>query len=383
MADYHIIKKPIEGIKPYGRNPRINDRAVDAVAESIFSFGFKQPIVIDKNNVIIAGHTRYLASKKLGLEEVPVIVADDLSKDQVKAYRLADNRVGELAEWDESKLLQELKDIESFDMSLFGFEETIELLSQSSEEMPSQDGASVGIGGREAPEKEDVPDPEPNSEREEVKSVSYYGDERERTFNAYNLYLFNENMCTGQYQMPTITVENHICDSFIGFNYALSSDQYSSGIHFFLDDYQFERLWASPEKYIEPLSKFDCCMTPDFSLYLEMPTAMKIWNTYRSRLIGQYMQDQGIVTIPTISWAEKASYEYCFDGIDPGGTIAVSTIGVKRDKKAKKLWEDGMAECLRRLKPTTVLVYGGLIDFDFKGITVIEIKNSVTERWRE
>lgn len=378
MADYHIIKKLIEEIKPYGRNPRINDRAVDAVAESIFSFGFKQPIVIDKNNVIVAGHTRYLASKKLGLEEVPVIVADDLSKDQVKAYRLADNRVSDLAEWDESKLLQELKDIESFDMSLFGFEETIELLSQSSEEMPSQDGASVGIGEREDPQKEDAPDPE----REEVKSVSYYGDERERTFNAYNLYLFNENMCKGQYQMPTITAEDHICDSFIGFNYALTSDQYKSGIHFFLDDYQFERLWASPEKYIEPLSKFDCCLTPDFSLYLEMPTSMKIWNTYRSRLIGQFMQESGIITIPTLSWAEKASYEYCFDGIEPGGTVAVSTIGIKRDKRSMELWEQGMNEGLQRIKPSGILIYGGAVDFDFGSVKVIEIKNKVTERWR-
>lgn len=382
MADYHIIKKPIEEIKPYGRNPRINDQAVDAVAESIFSFGFKQLIVIDKNNVIVAGHTRYLASKKLGLEDVPVIVADDLSKDQVKAYRLADNRVSDLAEWDESKLLQELKDIEAFDMSLFGFDETIELLSQSSEEMPSQDGASVGVGGREDPQKEDAPELEPDPGKEEVKNDSYYGDERERTFNAYNLYDYDNEHVFGKYDMPTIYKTDHKCKEVVGFNYALTSQEKEKGIHFFLDDYQFERIWAQPEKYMETLAKYDCVLTPDFSLYIDMPTAMKIWNTYRSRLIGQKLQKSGIIVIPTISWAEEKSFDYCFDGIEPGGTVAVSTIGVKNDEKKGIIWSRGMKEAIDRLSPTCILLYGGLIDFDFKNIEIIELKNDVNERWR-
>lgn len=94
-----IIQMKIEQLKPYANNPRKNDGAVDVVANSIKEFGFKSPIIVDKNNVIIAGHTRYKASKKLGLKEVPVIVADDLTEEQVKAFRLADNKVGEIAEW--------------------------------------------------------------------------------------------------------------------------------------------------------------------------------------------------------------------------------------------------------------------------------------------
>lgn len=112
---------PIGKVKPYEKNPRNNDGAVDAVAASIREFGFKQPIVVDRDGVIIVGHTRLKAAKKLGMKEVPVLVADDLTEEQVKAYRLADNKTGELAEWDMQMLSEELAGI-SMDMSSFGFE---------------------------------------------------------------------------------------------------------------------------------------------------------------------------------------------------------------------------------------------------------------------
>nr|DAM61522.1 MAG TPA: ParB protein [Caudoviricetes sp.]DAX75133.1 MAG TPA: ParB protein [Caudoviricetes sp.] len=121
-----IIYKSVDELIPYINNPRRNDNAVDAVASSIKNFGFKQPIVVDKNNEIVAGHTRLLASKKLGLDEVPVIIAGDLTAAEVKAFRLADNKVSELADWDYELLDLELEEIEvedlDFDMQEFGFE---------------------------------------------------------------------------------------------------------------------------------------------------------------------------------------------------------------------------------------------------------------------
>lgn len=119
----------IKDLKPYEKNPRKNDDAVKYVAESIKQFGFKVPIVIDKDNVIVAGHTRYKACKKLGIEQVPCVIADDLTDEQIKAYRLADNKVSEYAEWDFSLLDEELSDIIDLDMSDFGFldDEDIEL----------------------------------------------------------------------------------------------------------------------------------------------------------------------------------------------------------------------------------------------------------------
>lgn len=121
MSDFSIKQMDTEKLKPYENNPRINDKAVDAVAKSIENFGFKVPIVIDKNNVIVAGHTRLKAAQKLHLAQVPCIVADDLTPEQVRAFRLADNKVGELAEWDFAKLEQELNELD-FDMSQFNFD---------------------------------------------------------------------------------------------------------------------------------------------------------------------------------------------------------------------------------------------------------------------
>lgn len=112
----------IDSIKPYENNPRDNDGGVDAVANSIKEFGWQQPIVVDKDNIIIVGHTRYKAAKKLGMDKVPVVVADSLSPEQVKAYRLADNKTGELTDWDMGLLDDELADIADIDMSDFGFD---------------------------------------------------------------------------------------------------------------------------------------------------------------------------------------------------------------------------------------------------------------------
>lgn len=121
-----IILKKLNEIKPYEKNPRKNDEAVKYVAASIKEFGFKQPIVIDRDGVIVAGHTRFKAAKKLNLKAVPCIVADDLSDEQIKAYRLADNKVAEKAEWDYDLLPEELNGITDFDMIDFGFEEPAE-----------------------------------------------------------------------------------------------------------------------------------------------------------------------------------------------------------------------------------------------------------------
>ena len=117
-----IIYKKVGDLIPYEKNPRKNAKAVKYVANSIENFGFKQPIVIDRDNVVVCGHTRLMATKRLGIEEVPCIVADDLTDEQIKAFRLADNKVSEQAEWDIGLLNKELDDILNIDMGDFGFD---------------------------------------------------------------------------------------------------------------------------------------------------------------------------------------------------------------------------------------------------------------------
>lgn len=116
-----IIYKNIDELIPYKNNPRLNDEAVEYVKNSIKEFGFKVPIVIDKDNVIIAGHTRIKASKELGIKDIPCIIADDLTEEQVKAFRLVDNKVSEKSMWDYTKLDEELDSILDIDMSMFDF----------------------------------------------------------------------------------------------------------------------------------------------------------------------------------------------------------------------------------------------------------------------
>ena len=129
-----VIEKELSWLKPYANNPRDNESAVEPVAKSIKEFGFKVPIVATSDGEIINGHTRFKASKRLGLEKVPVIIADDLTEEQIKAFRLADNKVSEFSNWNEDKLRDELKQLE-MDMTEFGFEftELTELLEEEKE----------------------------------------------------------------------------------------------------------------------------------------------------------------------------------------------------------------------------------------------------------
>lgn len=124
MSDaLHIIMLPVSELAPYAKNPRKNDQAVEAVAASIREFGFKVPIILDSHKEIVAGHTRLKAAKKLGLKEVPCIIADDLTPEQIRAFRLADNKVAELAEWDFDTLEAEMAALDGiFDMEDFGFD---------------------------------------------------------------------------------------------------------------------------------------------------------------------------------------------------------------------------------------------------------------------
>ena len=340
-----IVYKKIKDVYPYEKNPRRNDEAVKYVAESIKQFGFKVPIVLDANNIVVAGHTRLKAAKKLGFSEVPCIVADDLTDEQIKAFRLADNKVSEAAEWDFDLLSEELDGLLDFDMSAFGFD----IL------------------------EDDEPDPDDDEPTE---------NERERTMNAYNLDGYDELATDGFYQMPVIEPVDYVPTDLIGFNYALTAPDKSSGIHFYVDDYQFERVWNQPETYLEKLSEFDCMLTPDFSLYTDMPIAMKIWNTYRSRLIGQMAQRMGMVVIPTVSWCEAETFCFCFDGLPKHATLSISTIGVKKEDYNFGLWKAGVDEMIKRLKPHTILIYGGKVDYDFGNIKTVYFENKVTERMK-
>lgn len=148
-----IVDKPIEWLRPYENNPRNNEQAVEAVANSIKEFGFKVPIVATIDGEIVNGHTRFKAAKSLKLKNVPVLIADDLTEEQIKAFRLADNKTGELAEWNVELLYGELDELDGFDMTLFGFED-IDFSLDDFEEDEKEEGEEVDINQEEKPKVE-------------------------------------------------------------------------------------------------------------------------------------------------------------------------------------------------------------------------------------
>lgn len=327
---HEIVRLRMDELTLYTQNAKRHPaKQVRQIANSIERFGDNVPIgVWGANNVIVDGHGRYLAKKLLGHEYADCLRLDHMTDDERKAYTLAVNKVALNSGLDDGIVQLELQSIVGIDMADFGFK----------------------------PPKVDV---------------GYYGDERERTNDAYNLSYFRPSLAAGDWQIPKLARCDYIPKDLIGFNYALTSPRKNVGVHFFLDDYQFERVWNQPEKYARILAQYDCVLTPDFSLYMDMPRCMKLWNIYRSRLIGQIWQDAGMKVIPTMSWAETETFEFCFEGIPQGGAVAVSTVGVLRDKTAREIWRQGTDEMMRRIQPQTVILYGKAIDYDWGKTKVV------------
>jgi hypothetical protein len=207
--------------------------------------------------------------------------------------------------------------------------------------------------------------------------------ERIRTDRAYKLDKIRRADCEGFYEIPRLLPSQHVPSSLISFNYVNSSIAYASGVHFFIDDYQFERVWNDMETSVKRLKTFNCVLTPDFSLYMDMPLPVMIWNIYRSRACGYYWQQCGLEVIPTLSWADRKTWHFCFEGIAQNSVVAVSTIGVKQKEGSLHVWRAGMSEALARLRPSAVLLYGGDVGFNFGTTPVYHFANHVTDRMSE
>lgn len=164
----------------------------------------------------------------------------------------------------------------------------------------------------------------------------------------------------GKYQIPEILpIQYGGCCEFIDFNAAKSAqDRSGKGVHFFIDDYRFNRVWTMPERYINMLSQYSYVMSPDFSTYTDFPMAIQIYNHYRKHWLAAYWQECGINVIPTISWGTEDSYNWCFDGEPAHGVVAVSSVGTQRNKQSKELFLLGYQRMVEALEPDTILFYG-------------------------
>ena len=352
MRKYENV--PIEQLKPYKNNARThNEKQVEKIAKSIEEFGFINPVLIDSEYGIIAGHGRIMGAKKLGMAEVPCIFVEDLTEEQKRAYILADNKLALDAGWDYELLkieLEELNDLD-FDISLTGLE--LDEFSFEYEE-----------------------------ENEKTPQEKYVENDLLRMERQFNIEKFDENRAEGMFQMPILKGVDFVPSELKGFNYAKSSKEFDFGIHFYIDDYQFERIWNDPCRYIDLLSQFECVLTPHYSVYSDMAFPIRVYNTYRSKLLGQMMQDAGLIVIPTVYWGWEDTYDYEFDGLPENSTLSIYTMNWDNTEENKELNEKGLRELIKRKSPKRLLIYsnGKEIDFDFGDIEVIYYKNEIFER---
>ena len=173
--------------------------------------------------------------------------------------------------------------------------------------------------------------------------------------------------CVGEYGIPQISPTDTVGEKFLRYmDWKTVDDPENYIAHFYYGDYKFITAWREPEKYIERLRKFKAVVAPDFSLYTDFPRALQILSCYRRQWCAAYWQYNGIDVIPDVVWGDESSYDFCFDGIPQHSVVAVSYVGVKRDRewngKDGDLFRRGYEEMMRRLEPTKILYYGSLID---------------------
>ena len=185
----------------------------------------------------------------------------------------------------------------------------------------------------------------------------------------------------GQYDIPELETVQFDNAEFIGFNYAKSAkNPESKAVHFFLDDYQFTRVWTDPDRYIPMLQRFKFVLTPDFSLYTDFPKPLQIYNHYRKHWLGAYWQMYGINVIPTICWSNRDSFEWCFDGEPTQSIVAVSSVGTQNSKEKAQRFLDGYFEMVERLQPAQIIFYGRVPDECRENIVHVK---QFSEKWHE
>ena len=200
----------------------------------------------------------------------------------------------------------------------------------------------------------------------------------QRNYENLNKALFDG---VGEFDIPALKPGEYHVDNWISFNYAKTCEEPEQhGIHFFIDDYQFIRLWTNPDNYVDRLKQFQAVCTPDFSTYTDYPKALQIWNHYRKHWLGAYWQRAGVNVIPTISWSDYSSYDWCFDGEPRRGMVAVSSVGTQQNREATRLFRQGYDEMMKRLEPSAVIMYGSIPE----GLTgnIIPVR-PFTSKWRD
>lgn len=194
--------------------------------------------------------------------------------------------------------------------------------------------------------------------------------------DTFNAFLVSTAHYDGLFEFPIIQPAFWIPNRLIPFSKAVSCNDHDQWVHFFEDDCLFERVWNNPGRYLEILRRFNGVILPDFSLYRDMPFSMQLWNIYRSRAIGVWLQKNGIKVIPNIRFADQRTYRCCCDGIARKSVIAIGSHGMIKNKEDRRFFCEGLNVVVKRLEPSAIIVYGSVPTSIFatymdKGIKII------------
>lgn len=321
MKDMEIIYIATEGLKHYANNSKIHTKEQIAhIANSIKKFGFNDPIgIAGQDNVVLEGNGRVEAAKLLGIKTLPCVRLDHLTEEERQAYVIAHNATNLETGFDNGTLYAELKKLQEYDFSTFGLHSNyLDTLQKTQSELY----------------------------REELSK------------NTKKL-VRNGFPTVGKYGIPILKKQEIDTTGLksIAFCHTRYDDKRSKNkiVHFFLHDYRFECVYDNAEILFEKLKQYECLLTPDFSLYIDMPIAVQIYSVFKNRWCGAFWQSRGKKVIPTVSWSDERSFEFCFDGIEEGSAVAVSTHG---NRNAKEEFLRGYHELLKKIHPCAIICYG-------------------------
>ena len=203
-----------------------------------------------------------------------------------------------------------------------------------------------------------------------------------RCKDVFHAFLVEKADYDGIEEIPCIRTSKLLPERLIPFSKALCSTDYNQWVVFYENDSQIVRMWNQPHKYLEKLKKFKGVITPDFSLYRNMPLVMQKWATYQGKAIGVWLQNEGIEVIPNVRFADERSYPFCFSGVEKHSTVAIGTHGCIKQLTDRTYFEKGLAEMVLELEPKNIIVYGSAPDSIFKnykesGIRILQFDSEI------
>lgn len=199
--------------------------------------------------------------------------------------------------------------------------------------------------------------------------------------DVFHAFLVKNATYDTKLEIPCLRPENMVPEKLIPFSKAIGSKEYDCWVHFYEDDVAFERIWNKPNKYLPILGKFKGVITPDFSIYRDMPLVMQHWNIYRSRAIGHWLQENGIRVIPNIRFGDERTYEISCAGIEKHSVVSVGSHGCMKLLSERRIFKEGLNHIINNLEPKMIVVYGTTPDEVFNqckvaGIEIIQFDSA-------